>query len=252
MRYLLAVIMLVTQTAFTIYTPIAARSTALKGVGMTTGDIADIDRLGAEWWYDWTAGTGNKQVPMYFTGNENNLPETYNGYLMLFNEPENGIQTAITPEQGAERYRLVTERLPSAKIIVGNISMWGAPWIAQFKERIAKFPHPAGWGCHGYAGEFEITALDVIRFWQWCKDNLPGELWITEYADVQGRIDVSSILINWVSSNTNRGAWFANRVDTTAWWYPGQWPDDGPMALIRDNKLTELGHYYKNFGTYFH
>ena len=237
---------------YSTYLPVASVAPMRKGIGIADGNIHDVQAVGAEWWYSW--GNGDlydpRFVPMDFTGRQWFLPAGYAGWVMVFNEPENPEQSNLTASEAVVIYGEFIQRYPQARVILGNVGLWGPVWILNFQVLLeeAGLPRPAGWGLHGYV-EPGITAEQVIAFWAWFRATIvrPGEqLWVTELATVYGLPGELGRLISWASQNADRYAVFTNRVDDSAWWYPANWPHPPRLALVDGGGLlTPLGEYYR-------
>jgi hypothetical protein len=230
-----------------IYIPlIIVLVTNLCGIGLPTGHavLSDVDLLGASWYYDWgnSGYKDSRYVPMSWAGEPIDLPQDYNGYLLILNEPEHQSQANLTPEEGARRVIELSKVFPKAKLIIGGVGYWGRGWLLQFVFELKDY-QPAGWHVHGYV-EAWLTTQDIIDYWLWARDILPGgEFWITEFADTNTD---SKELIDYVKQQKwiNRYAWFANRLNGNESWYPSNWINN--PALIVDGQLTERGKYYRN------
>ncbi len=73
--------------------------------------LADVGKVGADWFYDYGATAANmsdpRYIPMSWGGGYNLpvLPPDYSGYLLALNEPDNFGQLNITPTEAANRIR---------------------------------------------------------------------------------------------------------------------------------------------------
>lgn len=234
------------------FLPVSLMPRMQKGIGITDANLQDVGAVGAEWYYTWGQGDllDPAFVPMDFTGREWYIYEGYAGIVLVFNEPENPGQSNLTPDEAIARYGEFRQRYPQARVILGNVGLWAPVWIQTFQLKMeqAGLPRPYGWGVHGYV-EPGITAEQVIQYWDWFRVTIvrPGEqLWITELADVEGRLSELGKLVAWAQAYADRYAIFANRVIEAKGWYPLSWPRPNKLALVDDaGLLTTVGEYYK-------
>lgn len=121
------------------------------------------------------------------------LPKDYDGYLLVFNEPNlpepNGCP--LTPEVAAGRYRALREAFPNTKMVVGNVSAWEiSDWLSHLADLVADNP-PYAWGVHGYV-EKRITPeyiSDLVNNFITEYSN-SGRIWVTEAGVCSGNIEV--------------------------------------------------------------
>jgi hypothetical protein len=236
------------------------KSELSKGLAFAHGEFPeDIDALGAEWYYTW-GPTGSlsdeRYVPMYRGGVNDRwltLPADYAGYILLFNEPNNGepYGCSLPPAAAAAKYQEAIAFHPNAKFVVGGVSAWldvfqNYAWLVPFQQACVSLgvPIPTRWHVHGYV-ESWITADKLIEWWRKQLRLVPGDLWITEFGSVSGSVGDYVKLIEWMKSvsRIKRMAAFTNRLQSTDPWMPPGWE---PMALLNwDGTLRPHGEYYQ-------
>lgn len=208
---------------------------------------ADVDLVGASWWYNWWHSPNipdSRFVPMSWAGEDPQLAPDYVGYLLVLNEPENTQQANLTPAEGAARVLLLASLYPYAKLIVGGTGIINGPeWMAQLLIAMGTY-RPAGFHIHAYI-EGAITSAMIGQYISNMRQLLPGELWLTEFGDTLGNGRELMSLV--AASEADRFSWFANRMDIGADYMPSYWFND--FSLVDSGgQLTQFGEYYKCIG----
>lgn len=228
---------------YTVFIPLLIVS-ALMGVGLPTQAQypADVGTLGATWFYNWSTDFMGVEgfVPMSFYGDDPHLPASYDGYLLVFNEPENGGQTNLTPGAAAARTLALAATYPQARLIVGGTGYSGRAWLSEYVKLLGDY-RPAGLHVHGYV-EGDISAGAIIEYWTWARSLGIGEFWVTEFAETNGDMAAARRLIDWCRQNSTRYAWFTNRLSGREWYYPQHWRYN--PALLDEDGLTDYGRIY--------
>ena len=239
MRYLIMILML-------------ASYAQQKGIAMVTNNLADLDAVGADWFYNWTtyptASADIRNVPMSREGlfDTNLLPSDYAGYMLVFNEPNNvePFGANLTPQVAAVRYITIRAAYPNAVMVVGNCSAWATDWYSGFVNALnaAGEPIPTHWGIHGYI-EAWITTPQLVTWWTQAHNVTGGTYWVTEFADTTGNTASFSGLLSAIITTSwiDRYAYFTNRYPEGAAYIPPGWHD---FALFDGDNLSPIGEIY--------
>lgn len=226
-----------------------ARPLPKKGVALTYGAKEDVGLLQASWYYDWSNAKNEdpRFVPMSWNGAL--IPEVPKGYVLFMNEPENGNNAqgcGSSVDNAVDLLQKASSASPEAKWIVGGCGTYGKAWMKSFKSELDyRGLTPAGWHIHGYI-EPNKTWKDVLDYWDWVTALFPGEIWVTEFGDVNGT--QLPEMLEYLEGNPRitRYAAFANRLSSTETWYPSSWPRPSRMHLVEmDGSLTPLGRTYR-------
>ena len=225
-----------------------------KGLAMMHPEFRqDLTSLKVSWYYTWGTSqdllNDSSYIPMSRDGSIVNLPNNYSGFLLVFNEPNNPEPYGcnITPIVAIERYRILGNKFPKAKMVVGGISCWDSAysgdWLKTFCSllKTQKLPKPYALAVHGYR-ESWITVSDIKSWWVKQQKIVGTKVWITEMGDTEGNVANLKSLIDWIKKQSwiERYAVFTNRSNHEAWSI-----GDG-VNLIDWNtgKLTAIGEYY--------
>jgi hypothetical protein len=208
---------------------------------------ADFEKAGIEWWYVWSSSCPTNPpgcVPMSWGGEDPNLSSDYDGYLLFLNEPDRADQSNKTPADGVELYKLRKIQYPKAQFVVGNT--FYPTWLLQFKalcENDVECIMPDIWGVHLYNGYREDLSR-TFRLYENDLDKLPGSIWVTEFANVNGDILADKMILNWFTQykKITRYAYFTNRVKGGEPWFPSFWN----VALFDydTGEPTDIGKWY--------
>lgn len=242
-----------------IFIPISATLSYRRGIGISDGRfVEDVAALDCDWFYDWSnfQRVDSRYVPMSWAGDNPNLPADYDGYLLVFNEPEVKGQANLDPETASELYLNLCNLYPKARMIVGGCGLFGRNWLMEFRAKLdEKGNEPFGWHAHGYIEKFDTlthTLTDVISFLTWFKSQIArskGEFWLTEFNDTYG--DQFGPYLDWVEATPwiNRYAVFTNRANGGEWWWPQNWaPPDELDMLTWTGQVTPRGELYRARG----
>lgn len=240
-----------------------------KGLARTYGGQFpdDLTDLGAEWYFNWGAteslytGPYGDYVPMSYSGQEIAwLDSSFDGYLLVFNEPENGPpygggQGAV---DAAIAYCALASAYPKATLVVGGVQVWHYSYFSDLVDEIgARCELPRVWHAHMYvdinASFYDVydnfDDLDVFH------NLVGGTWWITEWADTtsndpaitqtfleefEDRIWVQKIAIE------------TNRFSGAEPWCPPNWEIYTPlMGTYPDNwdadTIREKGIFYRDY-----
>ncbi len=237
-------------TAYRIFIPHIAKaaSTPYFGLALAVDEPADLARLHSTWYYNWSdQGTNNavEYVPMAYSGKTNRLQRGYNGYLLVFNEPNlpppNGCN--LTPQEAAARYGQLRMDFPDAKMVVGGWSVFAKDWARDFVNELKAqdIPLPERWHVHAYTEEW-ITPAKAKEFLLYYQNLTGGTYWITEFGSPAGKLDDFKSMTTWFSEQTwiERVAAYTNRQPGNAAWAIG-----AGVELVKDDAtLTNIGAYY--------
>ncbi len=232
-----------------------------KGIALVTGELADLDTVGASWYYTWShfpiPTADSRYIPMSYYGLfDDNLPADYDGFVLFLNEPNNDAPFGadIDPYLAALRYREFVKARPHAKLVVGNTSAWASMWHDQFIKEVILYgdvPLPQYIGLHGYIESY-IKVENIDFFWNQIRCvyghyDLQPEVWITEFADTTGDVASLQAFLDLIYSNPKitRYAYFTNRYDPEAAYIPQGWHDFG---LFENGVLSSMGEVYRTRG----
>jgi hypothetical protein len=222
-----------------------------KGIGMPYVNMGDLDKVGASWFYDWSSShhIDPRYVPMSWGGSDPNLPLSYSGYVLLFNEPDRAEQANISPADGLALYKIFYWKYPQVKWVVGNV--FYAPWLYQFQALCTAepdIPMPAAWGLHVYVNGADHMER-MLDYLEDAHNLLGGDFWITEFADVFGDVYVDNGLVHYFQTHDwiKRWAYFCNRAHGDEWWFPQSWHDFQLFDWV-NGEFTEAGRWYKSTG----
>lgn len=207
---------------------------------------SDIDLLGAEWFYAWrpvnpVPGAAAEFVPMLWDGlPSDQLPASYNGTILVANEPDNIKQLNISPQEMARRLKITRAYYPNARLLCCGTLSYHDQWLRDF---IAEGVLPDAWHAHAYVeGPYDINTI-IAQL------GVVGEIvqhqptWITEYNSMVGDLDDFSRLTLWMEQQAwiERIAPYTNRQP-----HKGQWWEVSPaIELVSpEGQLTALGGWY--------
>lgn len=230
---------------YRVYLPGIKSAPNPRGLAMAHDEYpADRALLGVGWWYDWTSAHVGAvgYVPMTWCGSlPANLPPTYSGPLLAFNEPNVVSQCNITPAQTVERYAALLARYPQADIIPAGTSAWANDWLTQFVGLVRSrgLRYPRAFHVHAYVEEW--LTLEVVKGKLAEAQRITGTpLWVTEYNVIPANPGTFAALTDWLSRQDwiERYAAYTNRQAGEVWALPG-------ADLVRpDGQLTESGARY--------
>lgn len=234
----------------TVYLPHVSRDakTPYKGVAMAVPNAADLQTLGAEWWYNWgplpTVETTIEFVPMLWGGQlQPEISRDYSGPLLVFNEPNVEAQLNLSPAAALVLLRNVRMRYPFARLIGPGHSCWAAEWMREFIRIGGKFD---AWAIHAYL-EGELGVEHIREMVSKCHDMTGGQYWVTEYGDTRARGDDFADLTAWFGEQP-----WIERISA----YTNRQPHQGLSWEISENvelvdgrgRLKRLGEVYAGKG----
>ena len=218
---------------------------------MAYENSGDLAIMNAEWYYTYSVCNDPRCVPMSWCGEDPKLTTDYDGFVLLFNEPENPAQCNISPQTGIDRYRTLVEKYPNAKWVVGNSIFWGnwSNWLYQFRDLCVSdgLQLPYAWGVHIYIRGSSSTWIPYIRdAMNRLHDGLGGTFWITEFAEINGNINTDDAMVRYFESEPwiERYAYFTNRAKGDEPWYPVGW--NVQLFDWDTGVATQIGNWYAN------
>jgi hypothetical protein len=225
----------------------------LKGLAQAANFPEDRVTLGVKWWYTWGVDKAKlidpTYIPMLRTGLEKDLPQDYDGFCLLFNEPENkepnGIGISVTTM--VSRYETAIIQHPKTKFVVGGVGWNQYAYMSKFRSILIKenVSAPDYWHVHAYVYRSVGWTTSKIKTGLKKFKTLGGLVWITEYAvptkNVFTSVDFKS-LTSWINSQDwiERYAAFTNRQQGKYPWELGH----GCDLLTWPGELTSIGKYY--------
>ena len=93
-------------------------------------------------WYFWWGSCGTnpnqKCVPLNYGYIDSALNLSYDGYMLVFNEPNNvpPYGNTETPYTAYDKYMFLRSLYPNAKFILGNVTLFGISWMQELKNII--------------------------------------------------------------------------------------------------------------------
>ena len=241
-----------------------------KGVGVTSGTVAEVAQLNVSWGYNWGLSgawfnDAWEYVPMAHKGTDSDrlaraAKNRPGSYWLVWNEPDQRTQENLQPAAAAVAYKRIYDAItgadPTAKLIVGGVSAptsAGYGWVRQFRgayyTRYKVWPKMAGLHVHNYLLQSYGTkawrdALYMFRRWM-DADRVGGELWLTEYGCLKwwqlcGRVMTEQT--PWLEAQPwlHRYVWFATGVAV-----PSCQGCYG--SLLYGGALTDLGELYAKY-----
>ena len=226
-------------------------------------DCADLGRVGATWFYDWSPQpqpcAGVEAIPMLYAPGDgvSNPPPADAKYLLLLNECDRPDQCNTSPEAAAVAWREWEAQYPAARLVGPNTSRAGLDWLLAWRAAYVRLygEPPRIWalGIHcynpaGWCQDWTTAHLALAQQW-----TTSGQVWVTEWAttgcyfsearpaDVDAALDEADDLQAWFDSQpgVGRTAWFVLRLDSAAC----------QTALIGpDGELTEFGQWHAGLG----
>jgi hypothetical protein len=228
--------------------------------GVANSACADLTRLGATWFYNWTLSpsgcTSTPFVPMIWghTGNEvtaggiaseiKSVETAGYGAVLGFNEPDNASQSALSVATAISLWPSFTT---VASLRVGSpatqANSSGQTWFTDFMKQVNAdttgrlrvdfiAAHWYGWN----AGSCDAKAANLESYLKWL-EAIPGNrpIWLTEWGCLNQSNPTAAVVQAFF---TGAVAMFANhpRLERYAW-YP--WTTNN--ELVSSGALTALG-----------
>jgi hypothetical protein len=227
--------------------------------GVANSACADLTKLNASWWYNWTLSPGTCKtgefVPMVSGKNEKTTAAVTNaisqvgngGYktVLGFNEPNKTDQSNLTVAQVLSLWPAFTA---NAGIRVGSpaTSADAQAWFNDFMTQVAAQSlrvdfiavHWYGWN----AGSCDAKAASLESYLKWA-EGIPGNrpIWITEWGCMnQSNPDAATVEAFFSGAITMLAK--HPRVERYAW-YP--WNTNNELVKS-DGSLTPLGTLFAN------
>ncbi len=181
-------------------------------------------------------------------GKRVNLPSNYNGFLLVFNEPNNPepFGCDITPQEAVARFQRLRKALPQAKMVIGGVSIWAIEWLKSFLEEYklsgGEVPDIEALAVHAYIEEW-IT-VDIVRaFMLKTRSFTSLPVWVTEMGSCDGLPETMDSLITMISGLkwVERYAAYTNRQSGHESWAIC----DGVVLFSWDGYLTPAGRAYR-------
>ena len=237
---------------YKVYVPSVSRSgsPAYFGLAMAVDQPDDLTILNVTWFYNWTDNPktsiqGIPSVPMAYTGRTNRLDHEYNGWLLVFNEPNNIAPYGcdLDPVEAAKRYVQLRSDLPNAKLVVGGWSVFARDWIQGFVNELkaAGEPLPQYWHAHAYT-EAWITPEIAQAYLREYHQLTGGTYWITEYGSPEGSLEDFQKMTAWFQNQNwiERVSAYTNRQPDSAGWAIGT----GVELMAEGLETTPIGDYF--------
>lgn len=224
-----------------------------KGLSFTQATYPDdIEAVNADWFYTYGVATGYlsdlRYTPMVTEPNEN-LPNDYDGYVLVFNEPDNaGIGgDPHSPEDAAAIYLTLLEEYPNAKFVVGGTTEGNTEWAIEFLAEIESSQYPERWHVHKYVPNsdyVEDSINAIINF----HDAVNAPIWVTEIGSQSADVDALRSFMIWleVTDYVERYAVFPTRIKGDEAWFPSHWSVDMALIDYDTGTLTEMGLTYRD------
>lgn len=178
------------------------------------------------------------------------LPASYSGYLLVFNEPNNPEPYGhpLEPAEAARRYEAIRAALPSARLVVGGVSAWAIDWVRGFLENVTR--QPRYWHTHGYVERYAdstryITPAQLIAWWKALHRLTGGAYWITEFGSCRGWVADYKALISWMKRRPwiHRCAAYTSRQSVKD---PARICSGVNLINWTTGRLTAAGRYYRS------
>ena len=212
----------------------------------------DLSRAQVNWFYDWSSSHYDdpRYVPMSWCGADPELPLSYSGYVLLFNEPELKSQCNITSQQGIDYYKSLQSKYPEAKWVVGNTIFWGSwqYWLNEFWDICHADPAcvmPEYWGVHVYLSGDARTFIPFVKGeLNKFHNKIGGIFWVTEFSEINGNINTDRSLVKLYEDTPYiaRWAYFTNRSAPNDPWYLNGWRVD--LFDWDTGEPTAIGNWY--------
>lgn len=210
----------------------------------------DRINLGINWWYVWGISpnyfTDPTYVPMMRTGLETNLPQDYDNYCLIFNEPEfkepNGI--GISVDEMVNRYENAIYHHSKTKFVVGGVAYTDYKVLDNFKNKLIQMniEVPDYWHVHAYVNPMSKVKFSIDNF-----KKLGGNVWISEFgvpSNNRNTLKTFEFMIKYFQSQDgwiDRYAAFTNRQEGSQGWEIGSGCN---LCDWNTGNLTAIGKYY--------
>lgn len=255
------------QTHYTYYFPMFfARPNKSGAISATCGEQSE---LGTSWSYNYSVqgqACDKSFTPMIWGESFVEYPVADSEWLLGFNEPEMANQANLTPEQAATLWRRI-ETLHPDKKLVSPATLTGlhtTDWLQRFYQsylnQYGEPPRLDALAIHWYGWDAQnaIDSMNAIieqaRAW-----NI-SQVWLTEFAFLassdtdlcwghsqsQESAEAQRFL-NWLDNEPmiTRYAWFAPKIDPTAWWALQPPQCNSPLFDYDSDNLTLYGKLYQ-------
>lgn len=232
--------------------------------GVANSACADLTRLKASWWYNWTLSPGScaagEFVPMVSGKNEKTvaavtaaITQVANaGYrtVLGFNEPNKVDQSNLSVEQVIALWPAMTSN-PALRVGSASTSADAQTWFTQYMSQVSSMNlrteflavHWYGWN----AGSCDANAATLESYLRWV-EAIPGgrPIWITEWGCMnQSNPDAATVEAFFAGAL----AMFARhpRIERYAWypWNPHNELVDASGALTRLGMAFAAAPAYK-------
>jgi hypothetical protein len=222
-----------------------ADRTNFYGLALVSQPASDLRLLGATWFYTWGTVNPYPYAPGEFVPMlremlaEIYLPSSYNGTILVGNEPGNPSQTDLSPTEAVNRLNIIRQQYPHARLLCCGTLSYNIDWLRQF---VAAGGKPDGWHFHAYV-ESPYSVADITGQLAEMHQITGGFAWITEYSVLGGDASQFTELTIWMEGQNwiERIAPYTNRQPHTG----AAWELDPSVELVNaDGSLTPLGEAY--------
>ncbi|CAH1801469.1 unnamed protein product [Owenia fusiformis] len=244
-----------------------------KGVCISPKNYKCGDTLAfnnVHWWYDWNLygnyhknkHCSNKQgqgrIPMIWTWShrKNKLRFLSNSdkIILGFNEPNFVEQANLLPEEAADLWMEIQEKLPDVQLVspsastcVGSIDKCNSGAVKWFDRffKACKNCEIKYLATHAYWCDPNMTMKYLEALWRRYKK----QIWLTEFAcpfknTTEGQLEFMKAILPLFerAEYVYRYAWYSSRVPPHGWI-----PREASLLRYNDSTLTPLGIFYNKF-----
>jgi hypothetical protein len=237
--------------AFIIYLPYVETSQPQAliqpryGLAMAVVACADLSALNVDLYHTWgprSSCSGADFVPMLWSGlPEESLDPGYSGWILVMNEPDNPRQLNISPAEAASRMATTRAHYPNAELLCCGTLSYHPDWLAEF---VSYGQLPDLWHYHAFV-EGPYSVADIQAQLAQLHAITGGDVWITEYAVMDGDLADFQALTEWMSAQP----WitvimpYTNRQVNGEWW-----AIDPRVELVSpEGGLTPTGAWFRDF-----
>lgn len=246
------------------YVPVWYAPAPVK-LGLSGGTVAQAERLGAAWLYDWTAHPPVREwfesVPMLGRDWGAGPVPAVGGnspYLMGFNEPDLQVQANITPERAAVLWRQIEQAYPHKLLVSPAPSCGDVWWLAHFRvtyrDIFGTWPRLDVLAAHCYRWTAAGCIQVAQQFAAWVQEwQIPGGYWVTEFAFVPAwATDAEAearTFVQYLEADplARRYAPFVAHTERGVWYWPDTRASADPSLFVGPGslELTTVGRWYQ-------
>lgn len=229
MKYLL---LLISLLALVQTSTLHAQTPPKRGITVTGSTFfEDKAQLRPSWIHDYSCAKtqtgGETYVPFLSDeamsdrcATDQLIPADYDGYIMLYNEPELPFQAGLTVADALDLFAIDHARYPDAKWIAPSM-LWpnGEQWHTWFHQQVDN-DLIAGIAVH-FFWQDEVAAIDEVYQWMVDMGLEDKELWVTEFSSChnwEGTAELERIFNGYDNDpRVTRYAYYKAR-DDGSWW----------------------------------